>query len=126
MPLHVLISGMAIFGPEGRIRFFSIDSSWIPNVEAAAKWYDKTITEFPSTSAARIAYEEKMRTLLGWKEAGRYGSTHGVEKNPTTYLPKPLENTPKRFLNLDRFKPSDIRLRKRIGAKSNGRIHAHG
>ena len=28
-----------------------------------------------------------MRTLLGWKEAGRYGSTHGVEKNPTTYLP---------------------------------------
>ena len=33
-----------------------IDFSWIPHVEAVIKWYDKTITEFPGTTASRIAY----------------------------------------------------------------------
>ena len=75
------------FWSRGKDSIWSIDSSWIPNVEAAVKWYDKTIAEFPNTPAARIAYEEKMRTLLGWKEPGQYGSTHGVESSPTTYLP---------------------------------------
>ena len=31
------------FWSRGKDSIFSIDSSWIPNVEAAAKWYDKTI-----------------------------------------------------------------------------------
>ncbi len=75
------------FWSRGKDSVFSIDSSWIPNVEAATKWYDKTIAEFPGTTAARIAYEEKMRTLLGWKKPGRYGSKYGIEQYPMTYLP---------------------------------------
>lgn len=66
---------------------FTIDSSWIPNVEASIKWYDKTIEEFPGTAAARVAYEKKMRTLLGWEEPGRYGSKHGIENDPDKYIP---------------------------------------
>ena len=75
------------FWSERKDSIFPIDSSWIPKVEAAVKWYDKTIMEFPGTSAARIAYEEKMRTLLGWKDPGRYGDSHGIEKDPVTFLP---------------------------------------
>ncbi|MGB0937983.1 MAG: tetratricopeptide repeat protein [Colwellia sp.] len=70
---------------------FTIDSSWIPKVETANKWYDKTITEFPNSKAARIAYEEKIRTLLGWKERGQYGSKFGVEKDFATYMPQVLK-----------------------------------
>ena len=43
-----------------------IDSSWIPKVEFALKWYDKVISEFPKSEAARIAYIGKIRTLLSW------------------------------------------------------------
>jgi hypothetical protein len=28
-----------------------------------------------------------MRTLLGWKDPGQYGESHGVRGNPSTYLP---------------------------------------
>lgn len=70
---------------------FTIDSSWIPKVETASKWYDKTISEFPNSKAARIALEEKIRTLLGWKESGKYGSKYGVEKDFATYIPLVLE-----------------------------------
>ncbi len=66
---------------------FTIDSSWIPNVEAAAKWYDKVIVQFPGTEAARRAYEGKLRTLLGWEDPGRYGTKHGVEASFDDYMP---------------------------------------
>lgn len=82
----------ADFWAKERERVFRIDSSWIPNVEAAVFWYDKVIAEQPGTNAARTAYEEKMRTLLGWKEAGQYGESHGVRSSPTTYMPQ-LEAT---------------------------------
>lgn len=75
------------FWSRGKSTAFTIDSSWIPNVEAANKWYDKVIQEFPSSVAARMAYEEKMRTLLGWAEVGRHGSRHGVKADPDRYLP---------------------------------------
>lgn len=70
---------------------FTIDSSWIPNVETAIKWYDKVITEFPGTAASRVAYQDKMRTLLGWKESGRYGSSHGVKESFSEYMPQLLK-----------------------------------
>lgn len=69
---------------------FTIDSSWIPKVEAAIKWYDKTIAEFPNTSASKVAYLEKMKTLLGWKDRGQYGSTHGVQGDFEKYMPQLL------------------------------------
>ena len=76
----------ADFWSKERDRIFKIDSSWIPNVEAAVYWYDKTIAEFPNTSAARQAYEEKMRTILGWKEPGQYGESVGVASS-ASYIP---------------------------------------
>ena len=67
-----------------------IDSSWLPNVEAAIKWYDKVIAEFPKTPAAERAYKGKLRTLLGWKESGRYGESYGVRENFSKYMPQLL------------------------------------
>ena len=64
---------------------------WIPNVDAAVKWYDKVIVEFPGTEAARRAYEEKLRTLFGWEDPGRYGSKHGVEASFDEYMPLLLQ-----------------------------------
>lgn len=82
----------ADFWAKDRDRVFRIDSSGIANVDAAIFWYDKVITDQPGTSAARTAYEEKMRTLLGWKEPGQHGEAHGVRGDPLTYLPM-LEST---------------------------------
>lgn len=79
------------FWSRGKDYKFTIDSSWIPHVEAATKWYDKAIKEFPNSTASRIAYEEKMRTLLGWEDTGRYGDKHGVEKSFSQYMPQLLE-----------------------------------
>ena len=81
----------ADFWAKDRDKIFTIDASWIPRVETAVFWYDKTISEFPNTSAARLAYEEKMRTLLGWKEPGQYGEKNGVKAN-SNYL-ETLEST---------------------------------
>lgn len=60
------------FWAKERDRIFKIDSSWIPNVEAAVHWYDKVLVEFRGTPAAKTAFEEKIRTLLGWKDPGQY------------------------------------------------------
>jgi tetratricopeptide (TPR) repeat protein len=79
----------ADFWSKERDRIFRIDTSWISNVEAAIHWYDKVISEFPGSSAARIAYEDKMRTLLGWTDQD--GERHGVRSSPS-YLPQ-LEST---------------------------------
>lgn len=58
-----------------------IDSSKIkkvdtPNykVDAANKWYDKVISEFPESVASRTAYEHKLGTLFGWGTYKGYGS----------------------------------------------------
>ena len=75
------------FWSEGKDSSFKIDSSWIPNVESAIKWYDKTIAKYPGTKASRLAHEKKIRTLIGWTESGRYGSKYGVDESPSKYLP---------------------------------------
>lgn len=56
-------------------------------MEAAIKWYDRVITEFPKSEASRIAYKGKLRTLLGWKESGKYGSSYGIKANFYQYMP---------------------------------------
>jgi tetratricopeptide (TPR) repeat protein len=76
----------ADFWSKKRDRKFTIDVSWIPKVEAAIHWYDKVIAELPNSSAARLAYEDKMRTILGWEDPGQYGDSWGVLKDPS-YLP---------------------------------------
>ena len=75
------------FWSRGKDSKWVIDSSWIPHVEVAIKWYDKVITDFPKSDAARIAFKEKMKTLLGWKESGQYGESYGIKKSFSTYMP---------------------------------------
>ena len=79
------------FWSRGKPDRFTIDSSWIANVEAALKWYDKVIVESPQTEAARRAYEEKLRTILGWEDPGRYSTKHGVQASFEDYMPLLLE-----------------------------------
>ena len=69
---------------------FMIDSSWISNINAAVKWYDKAITEFPKSEASRIAYNGKLKTLLGWKEPSRDGESYGIEASFYRMLPPHL------------------------------------
>lgn len=82
----------ADFWAKGRDRAFEIDASWIDNVEAAVFWYDKAIKEHPGTPAARLAYEEKIRTLIGWRDPGQSGRAHGLLRSIHIYLPL-LEST---------------------------------
>lgn len=70
---------------------FTIDSSWMPNVELSAQWYDKTIAEFPGTDAAEMAFQHKMFVLIGWEERGQYGSSYGVKNNFSKYMPQLLK-----------------------------------
>ena len=79
------------FWSSGRDVKFTIDNSWIPNVEVAIKWYDKVISEFPKTTASRIAHEEKIRTILGWENPGKYGSKYGIKDSFSKYIPLLLE-----------------------------------
>ena len=79
------------FWSKGKNNNFTIDSSWIPNVETAIKWYDNVISEFPKSTASRIAYQDKLRTLLGWEDPGRYGGKHGVKSSLSKYMPQLLD-----------------------------------
>ena len=53
-------------------RHWLIDSSWLDKIELACEWYDKVIAEFPGTPAAKLAYLEKFRTILGKDGAESY------------------------------------------------------
>lgn len=66
---------------------FSIDGSWLPDVELAIEWYDKVILEFPNTYAAELAFKRKLFTILGWRELGEYGNSFGVQSDIKKYLP---------------------------------------
>jgi len=74
------------FWSKGKSNIFLIDSSWIPNVETSVKWYDKVIKEFPNSVAANVAYQDKIQTILGWKESGKYGDSHGIKKSFNGYI----------------------------------------
>ena len=75
----------ADFWSRGKSSIFSIDSSWIPKVETAITWYDLVLDEFPHSPAALVAFESKMKTLIGWKDPGEVGMRYGlfrVENDP--------------------------------------------
>ena len=81
----------ADFWSDDKDKIFRIDSSWIPNVETAIKWYDKVIIEFPNSKASKVAYQDKLRTILGWKDIGQYGSSYGIKSSFVKYIPILLE-----------------------------------
>ena len=72
-------------------KIFTIDSSWLPNLEMAAEWYDKVIAEFPKSDAAEMAYARKLFALIGWREIGEYGESYGVRRDFNKYMPQVLE-----------------------------------
>lgn len=82
----------ASFWSDGRDRIFTIDSSWIPHVEAAIKWYDKVITEFPGTTASRMAHEDKLFTILGWKDRRYDAMRFGLQENFDKFMPMMQES----------------------------------
>ena len=94
----------AEFWSEDKDDRWMIDASWIPKVEFALKWYDKVISEFPKSEAARIAYIGKIRTLLGWKESD--GVTYGARTDSSEYIEK-LVNT---FRSFEQDFPNDTTL----------------
>lgn len=81
----------ANFWSSGKDNKFQIDLSWISRVEPAVKWYDKVISEFPKSEASRIAYQDKLRTLLGWEGPGKLGDKHGIKLWFDKYMPQLLE-----------------------------------
>ena len=76
----------ADFWAKERERIFTIDSSFIHNLDAAVFWYDKVIADHTGTTAAKVAFEEKMRSLFGWKEPGQYGRAYGMRDMPSINL----------------------------------------
>jgi len=80
------------FWSGGKDSTFKIDTSWIPKVDVAIKWYDKVIGEFPKSDSARMAFRDKMRTLLGWQVPGsRADRQYGIKESFSTYMPMLLE-----------------------------------
>lgn len=79
------------FWSEGRDQIFQIDSSYIPHVESAIKWYDKIIKEFPNSAASRVAHEHKLFTLIGWKDRRYDTIRYGIEENFDDYMPLLLQ-----------------------------------
>jgi len=75
------------FWSQGKSDVFEIDTSWIDHVDAAIKWYDKVLREFPKSLAARIAYESKLKTVLGWETPEPFSTQHGIHSNCHYYLP---------------------------------------
>ena len=78
-----------------------IDSSWLDKTELAFEWYDKVIAEFPGTPAAKLAYLEKFKTILGKDGAESYET----RKSFSEYI-EPLLATYEDFVNA--FPDSDL------------------
>jgi tetratricopeptide (TPR) repeat protein len=79
------------FWSTGKSSKFTIDSSWIPHVEAAITWYDKVIKEFPKTAAGQKAYQKKLQTLIGWTVSGKYGTSYGIKESFYKYISQLLD-----------------------------------
>ena len=94
------------FWSEDKKTIFSIDSSWIPKIESSIKWYDKVINEYPRSNASKVAYKKKLRTILGWKEIGQYGSSYGIRDDFKKYIPLLLST----FESFEKDHPSDSSL----------------
>jgi len=45
------------------------------------------LAEFPKSSAARMAYEQKLRTFLGWRGGRNEGEAEGLEADFGKYMP---------------------------------------
>lgn len=72
-------------------REFIIDSSWMPNIEIALKWYDKVLEEFSNTPSAEVAYRRKLFTLLGSSNPDDNQKGFGLKQDFKKYIPVVLQ-----------------------------------
>ena len=72
-------------------REFTIDSSWMPGVEIALKWYDKVLKEFPNTPSAEVAYRRKLFALLGSSSSDNNQKAFGLKEDFKKYIPVVLQ-----------------------------------
>ncbi len=72
-------------------REFIIDSSWMPNVEIALKWYDKVLEELPNTPSAEVAYRRKLFALLGSSNPDDNQKVFGLKQDFKKYIPVVLK-----------------------------------
>ncbi len=72
-------------------REFTIDSSWMPSVEIAVKWYDKVLKEFPGTPSAEVAYRRKLFALLGSSNSDDDHKAFGLKEDFKKYIPVVLQ-----------------------------------
>lgn len=79
------------FWIEGREPGYFIDNSFINNIEASVHWYNRAISEFPGSTAARLAHEQKLKALIGWKDKENFGIAFGAMGEYGTFMPKVLE-----------------------------------
>jgi TolA-binding protein len=70
---------------------YYVDTAYINNIEAAVHWYDKAISEFPDSAAARMAHEHKLQSLIGWKDKDNFGIAYGAMGEFTSYISKVIE-----------------------------------
>ena len=68
-------------------REFFIDSSWMPSVEIALKWYGKVLKEFPNTTSAEVAYRRKLFALLGSSNPDDDQGSFGLKEDFNKYMP---------------------------------------
>jgi hypothetical protein len=89
----------ARFWSSDRSTTFKIDTSFLSKGEAASYWYDLVIKDFAGTDAARIAYEDKIRTIQSWD------STYAVTGAPESSAQK-LNAMEKTFRELETAFPT--------------------
>lgn len=70
---------------------FIIDSSWMPSVEIALKWYNKVLEEFPNTASAEVAYRRKLFVLLGSSNYADDQEVFGLKENFKKYISAVLQ-----------------------------------
>lgn len=103
----------AEFWSEDKDDRWMIDSSWIPKVKFAVKWYDKAISEFPKSEAARTAYIGKIRTLLSWRKLLDKGSENDPLADHLTssiIFPIYIRQLVNTFRDFEKDFPNDITL----------------
>ena len=64
------------------------------------------IAEYPKSVASKVAYKKKLRTILGWKDIGQYGSKYGIRGNFQKYIPLLLST----FKSFEEDHPTDSTL----------------
>lgn len=88
----------------------TIDTSWIPVIEASVGWYDRVIQEFPNTEEAKQAYLKKFAAYVGWPARGKYDKDFGIYSN--FQINQALKNMENLIVEYEQMFPSDNNLQR--------------